>query len=262
MKNAVVAESLAAGYTDGFCFKQLNLNIKQGKITTLIGANGSGKSTILKCMSRLISPKEGCVCLDGQSIFKMPTKAVAKRLALLPQNSKTPEGITVEELVENGRFPYRKNMSRMTAEDRKIVEWAMEVCNIQEFAAREVDELSGGQRQRVWIAMALAQKTEILFLDEPTTYLDIAHQLDIMQLLSKLNKEQGVTIAMVLHDLNHAAMYSDCIVAIKDGEKICEGTPEEIITPKILAQVFDIKATILKHPVLNVPVCLPYGLTR
>lgn len=260
MESCMKAERLAAGYDGNIVFHDLDLEIPSGKITTLIGSNGSGKSTILKTMSRLIMPMVGAVCLDGQSIHGMPTKLVAQKLALLPQGAQTPTGITVSDLVEYGRFPYRNKLFGLTTKDREIIRWALSSTNMTELADRKMDQLSGGQRQRGWIAMALAQKTSILFLDEPTTYLDISHQLDILQLLRKLNLEQGVTIVMVLHDLNHAIMFSDYLVAIKDGAKYGAGTPEDIVTAKTLREVFDVEAEIVHHPVLHVPVCLPYGV--
>jgi len=238
----------------------MDLEIPAGKITTLIGSNGSGKSTILKTMSRLIAPFDGSVYLEGKSIHSMPTKAVAQKLALLPQSAQTPKGIKVRDLVEYGRFPYRSKLSGFTSKDHEIIDWALSNTNMTALADREMDQLSGGQRQRGWIAMALAQKTGILFLDEPTTYLDISHQLDILQLLRKLNAEQGTTIVMVLHDLNHAVMFSDYLLAIKEGKKHSAGVPEVVITRQTLREVFDVEAEIIRHPVLNVPVCLPYDL--
>lgn len=260
--SCIKTEKLSGGYDGTPVFHDIDLEIPDGKITTLIGPNGSGKSTILKTMSRLIAPIEGSVYLDGQSIHSMPTKLVAQKLALLPQGAQTPIGITVNDLVEYGRFPYRSKLSGLTGKDREIIRWALESTNMAELAEREMDQLSGGQRQRGWIAMALAQKTAILFLDEPTTYLDISHQLDILQLLGKINREQGVTIAMVLHDLNHAIMFSDYLVTIKEGKIHSSGTPEEVITAQTLREVFDVEAEIVRHPVLDVPVCLPYGVRR
>jgi iron complex transport system ATP-binding protein len=190
----------------------------------------------------------------------MPTKLVAQKLALLPQGARIPPGITVRDLVEYGRFPYRAALTGITARDRAIIEWALSCANMTELAEREMDQLSSGQRQRGWIAMALAQKTDILFLDEPTTYLDISHQLEILQLLRRLNTTQNVTIVMVLHDLNHAIMFSDYLAAIKDGKNYRSGIPEDIITPETLRYVFEVEAEVIRHPVLNVPVCLPYGV--
>ncbi|WP_353097754.1 ABC transporter ATP-binding protein, partial [Tissierella praeacuta] len=223
-------------------------------------SNGSGKSTILKTMSRLIAPSEGVVRLEGKSIHSMPTKLVAQNLALLPQGAQTPSGITVADLVEYGRFPYRRKMSGLSLEDKEIIKWALSCTNMSQFAHREMDQLSGGQRQRGWIAMALAQKTNILFLDEPTTYLDISHQLETLQLLRQLNIEHGVTIVMVLHDLNHAIMFSDYLIAVKEGKVHSTGSPEYVIVPQTLREVFDVEAEVIRHPILDVPVCLPYGV--
>ncbi len=260
MQSCITVSKLSAGYNGIPVFHDIDMEIPKGKITTLIGSNGSGKSTILKTMSRLIVPSEGAVYLEGKSIHSMPTNIVAQKLALLPQSAQTPNGITVEDLIEYGRFPYRTRLSGLTSKDREIICWALSSTNMTELAHREMDQLSGGQRQRGWIAMALAQKTGILFLDEPTTYLDISHQLEILQLLRKLNLEQGVTIVMVLHDLNHAVMFSDYLISIKDGRKYSSGSPEEVITSKTLLEVFDVEAEVIRHPVLNVPVCLPYGV--
>ena len=260
MKSCITTDKLSAGYSGVTVFRDIDLEIPAGKITTLIGSNGSGKSTILKTMSRLITPLSGTACLDGQYIHSMPTKLVAQKLALLPQGAQTPSGITVNDLAEYGRFPYRNKLSGLTQKDREIVRWALSSTGMTELADREMDQLSGGQRQRGWIAMALAQKTDILFLDEPTTYLDISHQLEILQLLQRLNSEQNVTVVMVLHDLNHAIMFSDYLVAVKDGKKHCAGPPESVITPETLREVFQVEAAVVRHPVLDVPVCLPYSV--
>ncbi len=260
MQSCITAVKLSAGYNGISVFRDMDIDIPSGKITTLIGSNGSGKSTILKTMSRLMVPSGGAVYLEGQSIHSMPTKLVAQKLALLPQGAQTPIGITVSDLVEYGRFPHRTRLSGLTSKDQEIIRWALSSTSMTELAGREMDQLSGGQRQRGWIAMALAQKTDLLFLDEPTTYLDISHQLEILQLLRELNEEQGVTVVMVLHDLNHAIMFSDYLVAIKDGKKHSAGSPENVITPQTLREVFDVEAAVIRHPVLDVPVCLPYGV--
>ncbi|MDR0925928.1 MAG: ABC transporter ATP-binding protein [Hungatella sp.] len=260
MQSCITANKLSAGYNGISVFRDMDIDIPTGKITTLIGSNGSGKSTILKTMSRLIVPSGGAVYLEGQSIHSMPTRLVAQKLALLPQGAQTPTGITVSDLVEYGRFPHRTKLSGLTSKDQEIIQWALSSTSMTALADREMDQLSGGQRQRGWIAMALAQKTDLLFLDEPTTYLDISHQLEILQLLRKLNEEQGVTVVMVLHDLNHAIMFSDYLVAIKDGKTHSAGSPEDMITPQTLREVFDVEAAVICHPVLDVPVCLPYGV--
>lgn len=260
VKQGIAAEKLTAGYGGTPVFRKLDLEIPSGKVTTLIGTNGSGKSTILKTLSRLLTPDEGTVCLDGECIHHAPTKTVARKLAVLPQGAQAPSGITVRDLVEYGRYPYRARLSGLTCKDKDIILWALKSTNMLELADREMDHLSGGQKQRAWIAMALAQKTGILFLDEPTAYLDISHQLEILQLLRQLNKKQGVTVVMVLHDLNHAIMFSNHLVAIKNGEKYLEGPPEQVVTPYMLREVFHVESEVIQHPVLNIPVCLPYGV--
>lgn len=253
---------MSAGYNGEAVFRGLDLKIPEGSITTLIGSNGSGKSTILKTLCRIISPDSGVVYLDGEAIHRMPTKRVAQRLALLPQGAQAPAGITVGDLVEYGRFPYRSALSGLGEKDREIIQWALASTGMSSLEHREMEKLSGGQQQRAWIAMALAQKTGLLFLDEPTTYLDISHQLDILYLLRRLNRENGVTIVMVLHDLNHAIMFSDYLVAIKDGTLHSAGTPQEVITQQALREIFDVEAEVITHPVLNVPVCLPFRITE
>lgn len=260
MHDCITAQKLSAGYNNTPVFRDFDIKIPEGKITTLIGANGSGKSTILKAMSRLLLPSGGEVYLEGKNIQKMSAKQVAQRLALLPQETQTPSGITVRDLAEYGRFPHRSGLSGLTVKDEEIVQWALDCTNMRELAGRNVEQLSGGQKQRAFIAMALAQKTGILFLDEPTTYLDISHQLEILQLLRELNIQQGITVVMVLHDLNHAIMFSDYLVTIKDGKKYSFGVPEEIITSKMLQEVFEVEAEVIQHPKLNVPVFLPYGV--
>lgn len=253
-------DRLNIGYGEQTIVNDLNLTLPTGKITALVGANGSGKSTILKTMARIMKPLSGGVLLDGQLIHSQSTKQVAKQLAILPQNPTAPDGLTVAELVGYGRFPHQKGFGTLTAEDRKVIEWAIEVTAMADFYDRPVDHLSGGQRQRAWIAMALAQQTEILFLDEPTTFLDMAHQLEVLHLLQKLNREEGRTIVMVVHDLNHASRYAHHIVAIKEGTVISAGTPAQVVTPNVLREVFAIEADIVNDPRSGVPLCLPYRL--
>ncbi|MFD0961052.1 ABC transporter ATP-binding protein [Paenibacillus chungangensis] len=251
---------LDIGYDDRMIVQDLNVAIPQGKITALVGANGSGKSTILKTMARIINPAKGSVLLDGRSIHKQSTKEVAKQLAILPQNPTAPDGLTVAELVSYGRFPYQKGFGSMSKEDRKVVQWAIEATGMTEFADRAVDQLSGGQRQRAWIAMALAQETDILFLDEPTTFLDMAHQLEVLHLLQKLNEINNRTVVMVVHDLNHATRYAHHMVAIKSGTVKAEGSPIEVVTPETMREVFNIEADIVPDPRTGVPLCLPFAL--
>lgn len=254
-------DNLHVSYIDRLIIKDVTMTIPNGKITALIGANGSGKSTILKAMARLMKPKSGCIYLDGKPIHKEPSKIIAKKLAILPQNPLAPEGLTVSELVSYGRFPHQTGFGRLTKEDKGIIDWSLKVTGLQEFANRPVDELSGGQRQRAWIAMALAQETDTLFLDEPTTYLDMAHQLEVLKLLQKLNAEERRTIVMVVHDLNHASRFAHNIVAIKDGRIVAEGAPEEVMTCEILQTVFGIEADIIFDPRTGVPLCIPYELS-
>ncbi|WP_025684706.1 ABC transporter ATP-binding protein [Paenibacillus maysiensis] len=252
--------NLDIAYEDRLIVEDLNVEIPQGKITALVGANGSGKSTILKTMARIMNPKGGSVLLDGKSIHKQSTREVAKQLAILPQNPTAPEGLTVTELVSYGRFPYQKGFGSMKADDRKMVEWAIQVTGMSEFHDRPIDQLSGGQRQRAWIAMALAQDTDILFLDEPTTFLDMAHQLEVLHLLEYLNTSAERTIVMVVHDLNHAARYAQHMIAIKKGKAKAVGTPNEVMSPDVLREVFGIEADIVTDPRTGVPLCLPYAL--
>lgn len=256
----LTTSNLDIAYDDRLIVENLNIAIPQGKITALVGSNGSGKSTILKTMARLMNPSGGNVLLDGRSIHKQSTKEVAKQLAILPQNPTAPDGLTVAELVSYGRFPYQKGFGSMSKDDRNIVKWAIEATGMNEFIDRPVDHLSGGQRQRAWIALALAQETDILFLDEPTTFLDMAHQLEVLHLLQKLNEENNRTIVMVVHDLNHASRYAHHMIAIKKGTVVGEGCPTEVMTPDILREVFNIEADIIPDPRTGVPLCLPYAL--
>ncbi|MBY0052119.1 ABC transporter ATP-binding protein [Brevibacillus agri] len=255
-------QKLDIGYGELSIVKDLNISIPSGKITALVGANGSGKSTILKTLARIMKPSGGQVFLDGKSIHQQSTKEVAKQLAILPQNPTAPDGLTVSELVTYGRFPHQKGFGSLTKEDKEIVQWAISMTGMVDFYDRPVDQLSGGQRQRAWIAMALAQGTDILFLDEPTTFLDMAHQLEVLKLLQKLNEEENRTIVMVVHDLNHATRYAQHMVAISRGTVMAEGTPAEVMTPEMLRKVFNIEADILTDPRTGVPLCLPYELSH
>jgi len=259
-KSRLFAEQLQIAYGDKAIVQNLTLRIPDGKVTALIGANGSGKSTILKAMARIMKPQKGGVFLDGKSIAKMPTKEVAKQLAILPQNPVSPEGLTVAELVSYGRFPHQKGFGSLTKEDKKMMNWALQVTRMTDFADRPVEQMSGGQRQRAWIAMSLAQGTDILFLDEPTTFLDMAHQLEVLKLLERLNREEGRTIVMVVHDLNHASQYAQHIVAIKQGLVVCQGAPGEVIHAQMLRDVFGIEADIITDSRTGAPLCFPYGL--
>ncbi|EGK12477.1 ferrichrome ABC superfamily ATP binding cassette transporter, ABC protein [Desmospora sp. 8437] len=255
-------ESLDIGYGDHLIVRNLSVVIPDGKITTIIGANGCGKSTLLKAMTRIISPHSGVVWLDGADIAREHTKMIAQNMAILPQTPEGAKGLSVAELVSYGRFPYQRGWGRWTKRDVEVIDWALEVTGTMGFKHRPVDALSGGQRQRVWIAMALAQETDIIFLDEPTTYLDLAHQLEVLELLQKLNREQGRTIIMVLHDLNQAARFADYIIAMKQGQIVRAGSCEEVITPGVLREVFQIDAVIDRDPRTDRPICLTYNLIK
>src|SRR6476646_4082597 len=235
-------DNLNIGYGEQLIVKDLNIEIPTKKITTIIGSNGCGKSTLLKAITRIIPYQSGAVVLDGENISRESTKLLARKMAILPQTPESASGLTVGELVSYGRFPYQKGFGRLTKKDYEVIDWALEVTGTKDFKFRPVDALSGGQRQRVWIAMALAQETEIIFLDEPTTYLDMAHQLEVLELLQKLNKEQERTVVMVLHDLNQAARFSDIIIALKQGRVVKMGTVDDVMQKTVLKEVFNIDA--------------------
>ena len=252
------AQSVDICYGKCRIVEDLSFEIPEKKITALIGANGSGKSTILKTMCRIMAPTAGQVILDGKEIHRQSTKELARKLSILPQNPESPEGLTVEELVAYGRSPHKSGYGRLNDEDEKIVAWALDVTSITEFADRPLDQLSGGQRQRAWIAMCIAQNTDIVFLDEPTTFLDISYQLEIMKLLKLLNEQYGKTIVMVVHDLNQAAQFADQIVAIRSGKIVSEGLPAEVITAENCKKVFGVLADITTDPRTGKPLCIPY----
>lgn len=256
------ADRLVAGYGDRLIIDGLDLHIQPGRITTIVGANACGKSTLLRSLSRLLSPRAGQVLLDGKSIHRMPSRLLAQRLGLLPQSPVAPEGITVADLVSRGRHPHHGMLSRWTREDDAAVGAALDATRTLDLAERPVDELSGGQRQRVWIAMALAQQTDILLLDEPTTFLDISHQVEVLDLLTDLNLSRGTTIVMVLHDLNLAARYADHLIAMTAGRLHAMGRPEEVLTEDNVRQVFGLKSRIIVDPTSGRPIMLPIGRHR
>ncbi|PKG22277.1 ABC transporter ATP-binding protein [Niallia nealsonii] len=255
-------EHLKIGYDEKIIVEDLSFTIQSGKITTMIGPNGCGKSTILKALARIHKAKSGCVYLDGKAIHKIPTKQIAQKMAVLPQSPEAPSGLTVFDLISYGRSPHQKGFARLSDRDKEVIEWALKVTGLVELRNQDVDTLSGGQRQRAWIAMAIAQETELLLLDEPTTYLDMAHQLEVLKLLKKLNEDENRTIVMVIHDLNHAARFSDRMVAMNNGRLMKEGTAEEVMTVGVLKDVFHIDAMIVKDPRTNKPVCLSYDLVE
>ncbi|ACQ52101.1 ABC transporter ATP-binding protein [Clostridium botulinum] len=260
--NSITTTNLAIAYEDKLIVDGLNMNIPKGKITTIIGPNGCGKSTVLKTVGRILKPKEGLVYLNGDDIRNLSTKEVAQKMAILPQSPQAQGGLTVGELVSYGRFPHKKGFGKLSPEDKKVIEWALEITKLTELEVTMVDNLSGGQRQRVWIAMALAQQTDLILLDEPTTYLDMAYQLEVLELLYNLNREQSCTIVMVLHDLNLAARFADYMIAIRSGSIISHGTPEEIMTKKVLKDTFNIDAEIVWGSKTGRPTCISYELIK
>lgn len=255
-------DHLKIGYGEQLIVKNLSVEIPDKKITTIIGSNGCGKSTLLKAITRIIPHQSGGIVLDGVNISKESTKVLAQKMAILPQTPESASGLTVGELVSYGRFPYQKGFGRLSKKDYQVIDWALEVTGTLDYKFRPVDSLSGGQRQRVWIAMSLAQETEIIFLDEPTTYLDMAHQLEVLELLQKLNVEQERTIVMVLHDLNQAARFADYIIALKDGEIVKAGNCDEVMTREVLEDVFHIDAEIGHDPRTGKPMCMSYNLLK
>lgn len=258
--NCITTKNLNISYGNIDIVKDLNLKIPKGKITTIIGANGCGKSTILKTIGRIINPKSGNIYVNDKDIHKQNPKDLAKEMAVLPQSPQAPSGLTVEELISYGRFPHQSGFGKAKKEDKDIVNWALEVTGILEFKDRDIDDLSGGQRQRAWIAMALAQETDILLLDEPTTYLDLAHQLEILKLLEELNKKEGRTIVMVIHELNNAARFADHMIGVKKGKIVCEGSANQVMTKENLREIFNIDAEIVKDPRTQRPVCITYDM--
>lgn len=253
---------LTLSYGDNIIIDQLDLTIPKGEITVFIGGNGCGKSTLLRSIARLLKPHEGSVLLEGESIAKLSTKSVAKKMAILPQSPTAPEGLSVLQLVKQGRFPHQSWLKQWSHEDESIVNRALEVTRMVEFKDRPVDELSGGQRQRAWIAMTLAQDTDIILLDEPTTYLDMAHQIEILDLLFELNETEGRTIVMVLHDLNLACRYAHNVVAIRDQKVYLQGKPEEVVSCKLVQDVFDMHCQVTMDPLFGTPLCIPHGKGR
>lgn len=251
-------EKLQVGYERNIVFQELDFAVQTGKITTIIGPNGCGKSTLLKTMGRIIRQRSGSVYLYNEDMRSLDTREIARKLALLPQSPVAPNELKAEELVAYGRFPHLRQIQQSSAADAAAIEWAIKTAKITKFRYRQLGSLSGGERQKVWLAMALAQQTSILLLDEPTTYLDMVHQLEVLNIVRQLNQEQQCTIIMVLHDINHAARFSHQIVAMKGGKIIASGCPREIITPEVLRQVFQIEARIMADPRDGIPICFSY----
>jgi iron complex transport system ATP-binding protein len=255
----LAARDLTLSYDGRVVVDGLDLDIPPGRVTAIVGPNACGKSTLLRGLSRLLTPASGTVMLDGADIHSLPTKTVASRLGLLPQTPTAPDGITVADLVGRGRYPHQGWFRRWTADDDQAVAEAMESTGVTDLAERAIDELSGGQRQRVWIAMALAQQTGILLLDEPTTFLDISHQIDVLDLLLDLNAARGTTVVMVLHDLNLAARYADHLIAMKAGSIVASGDPGTVVTADLVREVFGVESVIVSDPVTATPLVVPLG---
>jgi iron complex transport system ATP-binding protein len=256
------ARDLSLAYDGRTVVDGLSLQVPAGAVTAVVGANACGKSTLLRGLARVLQPQSGSVLLDGRSIHQRPTKEVATVLGLLPQSPVSPEGITVADLVGRGRYPHQGWFRRWTEQDEQAVAEALAVTNTTELADRSVDELSGGQRQRVWIAMALAQQTDLLLLDEPTTFLDVAHQVEVLDLLSDLNHARGTTVVLVLHELNLAARYADHLVAMRAGRVVAAGPPAEVVTEQLVRDVFGMDSRVVPDPVAGTPMVVPIGRRR
>lgn len=256
---ALAAETITLGYDERVISRDLSIEIPEGAFTVIVGPNACGKSTLLRALSRLLKPKLGSIVLDGRTIHSYKAKEVARKLGLLPQTSTAPDGISVADLVARGRYPHQSLIRQWSKHDEAAVVDAMAATNVTSLSGRQVDELSGGQRQRVWVAMALAQQTPTLLLDEPTTYLDIAHQIELMELFSRLNRENNQTMVAVLHDLNHACRYATHLIAMKDGNVVAAGNPSEIVTAELVEEVFGLPCMIIPDPVSHTPLVIPLG---
>ncbi|PSL03162.1 iron complex transport system ATP-binding protein [Haloactinopolyspora alba] len=259
MPSTLVADSVHAGYDSAPVLRDVSVDLTPGGVTVLVGPNGSGKSTLLRTLARLHDPTAGAVTVDGEDAGRLRGRELARRLAFLPQGSPIPAGLTVRELVGHGRYAHRGALGRVRAHDHDAVDWALEVTGTTAFAGRHVDGLSGGERQRAWIAMVLAQQTGVLLLDEPTTYLDLRYQVEVLALVRSLADEHGITVGLVLHDLNQAAAYADQVVVLSDGTVLASGTPDQVLTGATIETAFGLPVHVVAHPLTGRPTCLPYG---
>ena len=255
------AQALSLAYDTFTVIEKLDLSLLQGKITALVGPNGCGKSTLLRGLARLLKPAGGIALLEGQDIHRMNSKALARRLGILPQSPVAPEGLTVRDLVSQGRYPHQRWYQQWSAKDEEALQEALAITGMTKLEDRKVDTLSGGQRQRVWIAMVLAQNTQMLLLDEPTTFLDVAHQVDVLELLHHLNRVSKRTVVLVMHDLNQAARHADHLVFMRDGAIVANGAPEEIFTCDLVQEVFDVECAVISDPVTGSPMFIPLRRT-
>ena len=259
---AISVKNLTVAYENNTIIEDMSLSIPKGKISIIIGANGCGKSTLLKTIARINKPKSGDIFINGNNTKKIKEKNIAKEVSFLPQGPTCPSGLTVRELVAFGRFPHQKMIGGLNEKDKNIIDWAIEETGLKEFADKEVENLSGGQRQRAWIALVLAQETEIIMLDEPTTYLDMSYQLEVLEVLQKLNRERNITVVIVLHELNNACRFADNIIGLKSGRIICEGKPSEVINKETLKKIYGIDASLSLSEDGAYPICTEYQLLR
>ncbi|ATO49235.1 ABC transporter ATP-binding protein [Brevibacillus laterosporus] len=260
--SALETKGLTLQYGDSIIIENLGLCIPKGEITVLIGSNGCGKSTLLRSLARLLKPSTGHILLNGKAIAEQTTKEIAKQMAILPQGPIAPEGLTVLQLVKQGRYPHQNWLKQWTAEDEEKVAFALEVTQLTELAHRPIDSLSGGQRQRAWIALTLAQDTDIILLDEPTTYLDMTHQIEVLDILFELNQTRASTIVMVLHDLNLACRYAHHLIAVQNKQIYAQGSPETVLTERMVEHVFRMQSKIISDPLYGTPMCIPVGNGR
>jgi iron complex transport system ATP-binding protein len=256
----LTTEKLTLAYDQAVIITGMDVTIPSKQITALVGPNGCGKSTLLRGLARLLAPKGGAAYLDGKAIHQLPTRELARQLGMLPQSPVAPEGLTVRELVAQGRYPHQAWFQQWASDDEAAVVKALELTGMRELAERPVDALSGGQRQRAWIAMTLAQETAVILLDEPTTFLDLSHQIEVLQLLERLNRQEGRTIVMVVHDLNHATRHASHLIALRAGQVVAAGAPTLVVTPHLLREVFGVEAEVVPDPRTGVPLCVAYGL--